>query len=359
MVQFNIKDLESLDHQITLAFQTSQRLLQNGDHGFASAPSNIAFMKYWGKLANQTPANPNLSMTLGDFRSTTQIRVMGRSDAKAVAQTQVLLNGTLRDDKKLLAFVDRLTSSWRGGASFHIETQNSFPTACGIASSASGYAALVGAFADLLQLEKLIGNDGRQTWISHCARLGSGSATRSTLINAASLFVSWDSDNKVTSITSQFPDMRHCVVIVDRNEKSVSSSAGHAAADASPLQSLRLSGAHSRFRSILDALQRGDFVNLATHTEADATAMHSIMMTSGEGRHCYLTQKTLAVLDRVIRYRGTLPVLWTLDAGSNPHISYLPSADVFMKTFMAWCRDQSLEILENKSATGLVLGRTQ
>ena len=74
------KKLFELQNKLFDLRRKEKLLLQNGDIGFASAPSNIALIKYWGKSQTefQMPDNPSLSFTLENFRSNTQVTVLGR-----------------------------------------------------------------------------------------------------------------------------------------------------------------------------------------------------------------------------------------------------------------------------------------
>ena len=138
--------------------------------GEAYAPANIALAKYWGKRdrALNLPVNGSLSISLGDLGTHTTVRAANRD--------RITLNGSdAAPDSALhrrtFAFIDL----WRRGDAqpLHIETRNTIPTAAGLASSASGFAALTMALARYWQLNLA------DSALSAIARLGSGSAVSS------------------------------------------------------------------------------------------------------------------------------------------------------------------------------------
>src|SRR5262249_30732091 len=146
---------------------------ENPMHGVASANTNIALVKYWGKRSHgeNLPAVPSLSVTLSGLVTRTTVQfdpypgqdvlvLNGKSDTGA-ARTRV---------ERFLDLV-RLRAAMRGRAS--VRSANSFPTAAGLASSASAFAALAAAAARAAGLDLAPGE------LADLARRGSGSAARS------------------------------------------------------------------------------------------------------------------------------------------------------------------------------------
>src|SRR5262249_20303139 len=136
-----------------------------------------------------------------------------------------------------LSFLDRASGHlgrvrrWAGrGGSFRVATRNSFPTGSGIASSASGFAALTLASSRALDLDLSVDD------LSTLARMsGSGSAARSVLGG----YVAWPGDGDASGhATAIAPashwDLRDVIALVDRGEKDVSSLEGHRRARTSP-----------------------------------------------------------------------------------------------------------------------------
>lgn len=324
-----------------------QILLQNGDRGFGTAPSNIALIKYWGKHSDQQPQNSNLSLNLGSFRATTEVVVRGRfypqGSAPALHSNTVLFAGMTEPapaDRKLDRWISRVFADWASEIRMHVRSENNFPSACGVASSAAGYAALAAAVADLLQLERHFSATELQTWLTEWARLGSGSAARSAIPGAAE-FVAWERDDVDGSFAHPVPaspgfELGHCLLVLDTSPKSVSSSEGHEAARHSPFFAVRAAGMERRFRAMCAAVAAGDFSTVATLAEEDAFAIHAIMQTS-EPASRHLDSRNSQIIARFVagRDQARVPAFWTLDAGPNVHILFLREALPFVRDFLA------------------------
>ena len=120
--------------------QVVPQALADAQRAEAFAPANIALSKYWGKRdkALNLPLNSSLSISLGTLGTTTVI--------DAAVGDKLTFNGTeLSTTDPFAAKVWRYVDLFRGvdGPKLSIETTNTIPTAAGLASSASGFAALV------------------------------------------------------------------------------------------------------------------------------------------------------------------------------------------------------------------------
>lgn len=294
----------------------------------ASAPSNIAFLKYWGKRpgGRQWPANNSLSMTLSKARSHTDAHVIANSD-HTVRLSQNAVDRSSASGKKIFQHLDFLADRFGFSEKLAIETHNTFPTGCGIASSASGLAALtIAALAAWTQSEsftQLADKTFDLETIAHLSRLGSGSAGRSVFGG----YVHWQAGDDAESqkINAVFSEkhwaLSDVIVIVSDEEKKVSSSEGHTYAWSSPLFTARLSGLAEREAAMLQALKRRDIYALGPLLEQDALEMHSIMV-SMTPPVCYLTSKSNELITWVRQLRATqnIPVYFTIDAGPNLHL---------------------------------------
>ena len=150
-----------------------------------SAPSNIALVKYWGKKDNgeQIPANPSISFTLNNCKTITSVEVSKKGEAQDFS-FDLLFEGQPKEDfkPKIQKFLERIEKFCPYLKEYHftIDTKNTFPHSSGIASSASGMAALA---MNIMSLEKAINpaisDDYFYAKASFLARLGSGSACRS------------------------------------------------------------------------------------------------------------------------------------------------------------------------------------
>lgn len=147
------------------------------------APSNIALVKYWGKKPVQLPANPSISFTLDNCATTTSLSFTKKEKEDAIS-FDLFFEGKPKEDfkPKIQTFLERIEKYVPFVNEYHftIETSNSFPHSSGIASSASGMAALS---LCLMDVEKQLNPDLDEALFyqkaSYLARLGSGSACRS------------------------------------------------------------------------------------------------------------------------------------------------------------------------------------
>ena len=148
------------------------------------APSNIALVKYWGKHGMQLPANPSISFTLSEAKTTTRLSFRKKKSPSEDLDFEFFFEGKRKLDfePKIRQFFDRALPylPYLSDYSWQIDSANSFPHSSGIASSASAMAALS---LCLLSLEKLGHPEMDRTYFnqkaSFLARLGSGSAARS------------------------------------------------------------------------------------------------------------------------------------------------------------------------------------
>jgi len=295
------------------------------------APANIAFIKYWGTLdARRTiPANPSISMTLSRCLTHTTVERLAPGGEDEVWWVDE--SGALQPpEEAFVVGVHRHLDRLRGRAGrrdrFRVATRNSFPSGTGMASSASGFAALAIAVGRLLELGETPAE------LSVLARLsGSGSAARSVLGG----FVEWpvppagvddESCHAAALAPATHWDLRDVVAVVDRRPKAVSSRDGHALAPTSPYFAHRLECLPSRLEAVRTAIAARSFGDLAPVVEEEAIDLHLIAMSSRPPIF-YWQPATLEVLAAVrdLRLNGT-EVCATMDAGANVHL-ICPAAD--------------------------------
>jgi diphosphomevalonate decarboxylase len=198
----------------------------------------------------------------------------------------------------------------------HIMSDNNFPTGAGIASSASGFAALTLAVVSALGLEV------SEIDLSRLARRGSGSACRS--IPAG--YTEWqkgnnDLDSYAFSIAApDYWNLTDCIAIVEEENKPTSSTDGHKLASTSPIQAVRVSDSIRRLDVCRTAIKKKDFQSLAEITELDSNLLHAVMMTSNPALF-YWEPASLNIIKAVQSWRKAgLGVAATLDAGPNVHV---------------------------------------
>ncbi|HVS01547.1 MAG TPA: diphosphomevalonate decarboxylase [Thermoanaerobaculia bacterium] len=287
----------------------------------ASAPANIAFVKYWGAadLERAEPLHPSISMTLESCRSITTVEALPRGDGDDVW----LLDGEGGVAPAAVAFaaavsrhLARLRDRLPLPPALRVTTRNTFPAAAGIASSASGGAALALAAA------RLLGIDPGPAQLAELARCGgSGSAARSVLGG----YVEWPADGVPDGPPVQLAgdghwQLRDLVVVVDATPKGVSSREGHRRAPTSPHFSTRRQLVPARLDRVRRAIAERDLAGLGPLLEEEAIELHLIAM-SARPPIFYWRPGTLAVLAAVRRLRdGGLAAWATLDAGPNVHV---------------------------------------
>lgn len=306
-----------------------------GESGKAFAASNIALCKYWGKrdAALNLPIQSSLSVSLGKLGTSTEIRCMDVGPASRRCDS-VYLNGVLQAAnssfvKRISAFLD-LFRPMLGEVHFEVRTENNIPTAAGLASSASGFAALVLALDDWAGWAL----DGKQ--LSMLARLGSGSAARSIFHG----FVQWQAGTKsdgtdsfAEPLSEVWPEFRIGILELSNARKPVGSRDGmNRTVETSELYKSWPQQSAADLETIRTAIAAQDFSTLGKTAEHNALAMHATMMAAWPPL-IYLQPETLAQIHTVQRVRAEgLEVYLTIDAGPNVKLLFLEKDAVAVNT---------------------------
>lgn len=285
----------------------------------ASAPSNIALIKYMGKTSagGNLPANPSLSYTLDHLRSHV---VLEESNADEWQELPGFMPISLSETgrTKFMAHFAKLKTAWEINGRFLVRSANDFPSDCGLASSASSFAALTSATYKLARVQRpdfSLSPGELSLW----SRQGSGSSCRS-------FFAPW-SLWKGEAAEEMPLNLRldHAVVIVAKEVKSVSSSQAHQRVTSSMLFHGRPERAVRRLADLSRALQ-GERWNEAFEIGwAEFWDMHALFETS-QPSFGYFQPESLQVLERlrhVWRETGDGPLV-TMDAGPNVHLLIRP-----------------------------------
>lgn len=282
----------------------------------AKAPANIAFIKYWGKKDEtlRLPMNSSISMNLSGVYTTTEVEFSDNLESD-----QVRLDGKLAEGKereRVVKFLELVRKLAKINTRAEVSSKNNFPKGTGIASSASGFAALA------LASTSAAGLSLSEKELSILSRKGSGSACRSIPDG----FVEWKAgDTNYTSYAhslyqSDYWDIVDVIAIVGRKSKKVSSTEGHAKAYSSPFYKTRISGMKKKVRDIKAALSDKNFTKFGEIVESEALNMHAVMMTS-EPSLIYWYPETLSLIHEVKDWRRDgLEVYFTIDAGPNLHL---------------------------------------
>jgi diphosphomevalonate decarboxylase len=274
------------------------------------AHANIALAKYWGKadVARNLPAVPSLSLTLAGMRTTTEVTF----DVELGADELWL--GGVQQQGKPLARATRLLDEVRGIAGVStfakVSSHNDFPTASGLASSASGFAALALAAVEALRLEL------PSARVSAIARAASASAARSLYGGYVELAASAEAAARVAP-AEHWP-LTMLVAVTSEAAKDTGSTDGmQHTARTSPYYASWVSDAPRLFDEVKAAVLVKDFERLARAAEQSALAMHASMLAASPAL-IYFRPATLAVIEavRAARRAGT-PACFTIDAG--PH----------------------------------------
>ncbi|MBI5564986.1 MAG: diphosphomevalonate decarboxylase [Chloroflexi bacterium] len=289
----------------------------------AQASPNIALIKYWGNRDQslRLPSNPSLSMNMGGLTTTTTVEFDPSLTADIVVLGSRTINGPGRE--RVVRLLDRVRDlcktfevSETSKVYARVDSRNEFPAGAGLASSASGFAALAVAASAAAGLSL------SEADLSRLARLGSGSACRSV----PGGFVEWTlgTDDRSSYAHSIAPaehwDLHDVVALIDLGHKAVGSTEGHALADTSPLQAARIASVPDRLAQARSAVLNRDFASLAEVVELDSLMMHAVMITSSPVL-MYWQPATLAVMQAVIEWRREgLPACTTIDAGPNVHV---------------------------------------
>jgi diphosphomevalonate decarboxylase len=279
----------------------------------ARARSNIALVKYWGKRETSLnlPAVGSLSITLDELSSQTEVIFDSSLD-----QDDFVLDGERRADQ--LSRVSQCLDIVRRIAGIHtqarITSTNNFPTAAGLASSASGFAALVAAADSALGL----GLSMRD--LSMLARRGSGSAARSIFGGFVELHVGQLPDGSdcyaETLLESQHWPLQVIVAVTTQRRKAVSSGSGMArSAQNSPYYPQWVATHDADLRQAREAIARRDFEMLASVSESSCLKMHASMLAT-QPALIYWNGTTVECIHAVTAMRQAgVPVFFTIDAG--------------------------------------------
>lgn len=290
------------------------------------APVNIAVIKYWGKRDEDLilPLNDSVSGTLDTNIMCAKTSVCARPEFE---EDEIWLNGKKESfasprirnclkEIKARASAEKCVSDdflkWK----VHVCSENNFPTAAGLASSAAGYACLVTALAKLYKVKSNV---------SSIARLGSGSACRSVYGG----FVRWHagkcadgSDSVATQIveSTHWPEMRALILVVGDTKKKTSSTIGmKISTQTSELLKHRVKYCvPQRTEDIIEAIRNKDFPKFAEITMKDSNQFHAVCLDSYPP-FVYMTEVSHLIIELIHKYNelyGT-KVAYTFDAGPN------------------------------------------
>ncbi len=286
----------------------------------ARAGANIALVKYWGKRDARLnlPAAGSISITLADLLTRTTVSPLADLD-----DDELLLAGQPVSAERIVPVLERFRALAGSDLRCRVETANSFPTGAGLASSASGFAALVvaadAAFGTALDAARL----------SEQARLGSGSAARSIFGGFVEM-AAGQRDDGTDAVAQPLLDaagwpLEVVVAITEAGTKSVSSTDGmNLTMQTSPYYRAWVDSVPADLDQVRQAIAAKDFEQLGEVAEGSALKMHASALAARPGL-IYWNPATIACLHevRALRAAGT-GVFFTVDAGPQVKAVCLP-----------------------------------
>jgi len=304
-----------------------------------SSPINIAVIKYWGKSSTKlnTPLNSSVSVTLhqDDLRTITSVAA-----DRSFQQDRFWLNGEEQDissNRRMKTCLEQLKAlggdiinanreviiragEWEN-LHLHIVSVNNFPTAAGLASSASGFAALVYALAKLMNVRESFPGE-----LSLIARFGSGSACRSLYGGLVQWHASRNEDGRDSFATQLFdehhwPELRTIILVVNDKKKDVGSTDGM-------IQSVETSRLlHFRAQTIVDdrvtrirqAYNERNFATFGRIMMEDSNQFHAVCLDTYPPIF-YLNESSKSIIRLIHAFneqKGSVCASYTFDAGPN------------------------------------------
>lgn len=281
--------------------------------------ANISLNKYWGKRDEKLflPTKSSLTISLSELTTTTFIQKL---EHVASDQDIIYINSTAAVDShrsKIVAFLNFFRQKYNSKNYFNISTSNNFPTAAGLASSSSGFAALA------LGLDQVCNLELSKKELSILARQGSGSACRST----AGGFMLWHKGEKADGSDSyaeqifgstHWPELRILVIIVNDQAKFIGSREGMKITVAtSKLYSTWLEKSAQRLPLLINAIAKKDFTTVGHLAQDDWQDMQETMLDTKPQLN-YWTTKSHEVINTIKKLcRQGAECYFTTEAGPN------------------------------------------
>ncbi|MCB0273898.1 MAG: diphosphomevalonate decarboxylase [Calditrichaeota bacterium] len=286
----------------------------------AIAHSNIALIKYWGKRDEvlNLPAVGSISMALSALFTTTTVEFR-----EELTGDELVLNGKNAPEKQLrrtTAFLD-LFRTLAGNSTFaRIVSENNFPTGAGLASSASGFAALTLAACAAANLDPTF------TQMSEYARMGSGSAARSIFGGFVEMRHGRRADGMDAVAEPMYPQdywpLEMLICVTEEGEKEIGSTAGmNLTRDTSAYYSAWIRTGEADLAAMREALSKKDFQLVGELAEYSCLKMHALAMSANPGI-LYWNGTSVEIMQAIRKLRKAgHPVYFTIDAG--PQIKLL------------------------------------
>lgn len=287
-----------------------------------TAPSNIALIKYMGKtqVEGNRPTNASLSYTLNHL--ITEIRIeesdLSKDQIRPLPSEKHPLVLSEKGQKRFLDFFSKLKKEFSIPGYHMISSGNNFPSDCGLASSASSFAALTKASYELAKTNGTLSKEWSSEELARLSQTGSGSSCRSFFTP----FSIWDNEG-ARSIDLGIDKFLHSVLILEDTKKQVSSSKAHVQVLTSSLFPGRVERAETRLHSLIDSLKSKDWHTSYQICWEEFWDMHALFETSRPS-FGYLNGQAVAALNALRNYwseKSDGPLV-TMDAGPNIHLLF-------------------------------------
>ena len=268
----------------------------------ARSPVNIALIKYWGKANEQLvlPTTTSVSLTLTDLWTETSFEE---------GDFRFLLNNKAADEKETNRVKDVL-KHFRDDRVI-IRSKNNFPTASGLASSASGFAALTVGLNVFFKAQYTLQE------LATLTRVGSGSSCRSLVDD----FAVWHRNGTLESLTNPFQHLMMIVVLISEEKKAISSrEAMRITKETAPSYDQWIRNSEEDYQTIRKAILNQDFELLGQTMEKNSERLHQVMKDANPSI-VYQKPSSLEVINLVkeARIKGLIGYT-TMDAGPNVKI---------------------------------------
>ncbi len=287
----------------------------------AAANANIALVKYWGKRDDSLilPQNGSISMTCDGLQTTTTVDFGDYEKDSVVINDEELQ----KDERGILGHIERIRKMAGIKERARVISQSNFPVAAGLASSASGFAALTVAASSAAGLKL------SEKELTILSRQGSGSSCRSICEG----FVEWyrgskddGSDSFAETIANKghWKDFRMIATIVSEEQKKISSRAGmKQTLETCPYYKDWLATVDKDLAAIRNGIKAKDFSTVGLTAETNCLKMHALMMTT-KPSIIYWIPATLEVIHTVqlLRAEGT-ECYFTIDGGPQVKVMCL------------------------------------
>ena len=292
----------------------------------AIAQPNIALIKYWGKRARDLnlPAVGSLSVTLGSIGTRTTVDFDPALDVD-----RVYINA--HEDESTNRRVEKCLDRFREKAGIAYKavviTENDFPTSAGLASSASGFAALVAAADRALDLNLA------EDELIDIARTGSGSAPRSLYGGFVLLENDSGGGTRCRSVLGpQVWPWSIMIAVTSDAPKKVSSTDGmELSRTTSPYFSRWVETHDADLRAAIAAIENRNFEKLGELAERSCLKMHAVAMTSSPPL-LYWSGATLECAQSIRELRKSgVPAFFSIDAGPQLKAFCLPESSEEVK----------------------------